>query len=205
MKKILVLTGGMYHPFEACGHILKQSLEETGRYSVACSTDRDALTAGNLRGVDGVLVYTQGGELTAEQEAGLTGFVAAGGGFVGLHGATASWKPNDGYIAMLGGVFASHGPVCDFDVTIVDRTTPVTESVPDFTVTDELYILDRFDPGAVHLLATAVWEGAVQPILYNKPYGKGRVHYNALGHDERTLEMPLYRQLVIRGLDWAVR
>jgi type 1 glutamine amidotransferase len=193
----------MYHPFESCGRILKEFLEETGRYSVEWSTDRDLLLGEALEGFDAVITYTQGGTLTPEQEEGLTGFVAGGGGFVGLHGATASWKTNDAYIDMLGGVFAGHGPVCDFSVTIVDHNALVTERVPDFRVTDELYLLDRFCPDA-HVLATAVWEGEVQPIIYNKPYGEGRVHYNALGHDERTFTMPLYQKLVIRGLDWVL-
>ena len=51
----------------------------------------------------------------------------------------------------------------------------------------------------IHVLASA--EGF--PMLYVRERGKGRVHYNALGHDEKALKHPSFRRLVIQGLDWV--
>jgi type 1 glutamine amidotransferase len=41
------------------------------------------------------------------------------------------------------------------------------------------------------------------PLLYTRPFGEGRVHYNALGHDLATLRHPSYRRLLVQGVKWA--
>jgi len=203
-KHVLLIVGGLHHPFASCGALFKAFVEATGRYTVTVTEDRDALKAGALQGVDAVAVYTQGGELTREQSQGLTGFVRQGGAFVGLHSATASWKTDDAYIDMVGGVFAQHGRVMEFPVTIVDHESMITQRIGDFRIVDEFYTLDRFDPHAVQVLAKATWRGVEYPMAYTKAYGDGRVYYLALGHDERAFTHPAFQKLTVRGLDWSL-
>ena len=179
-KKILMLVGGKWHPWESCAAMLKETVQATGRYSVVVTEDRDALKAASLRKYSAVVVYTQGGKLTPDQEKGLTGFVEKGGALVGLHSATAAWQSNRKYIDMIGGVFAKHGPVTEFPVNIVDTEHQITQRIPDFRVTDEFYILDKFDRDKVNVLATAMWRHKEHPVAYTKTYGKGRVFYFAL-------------------------
>ena len=54
-------------------------------------------------------------------------------------------------------------------------------------------------PADIKVLAEA--EG--HPLLYVKSHGQGRVHYNALGHDEKALKHPAFRKLVAQGLGWT--
>jgi len=171
---------------------------------VEVTTDRNALKRDAIRRFDAVMVYTQGGKLTRDQEAGLLGFVKRGGAFIGLHGATASWQENAGYIEMLGTAFAEHGPVLEFPVTVNPSACWVTDRVPDFRIMDEFYILDKYDPKSIEVLATAQWKNKTHPIMYAKSYGDGQVFYLALGHDERALNHPTFRKLVVRGIDWAL-
>jgi predicted dehydrogenase/type 1 glutamine amidotransferase len=203
-KKILMLIGGKWHPWESCAAILKETVQSTGRYSVVVTEDRDALKAASLRKYAAVVVYTQGGKLTPDQEKGLTGFVEKGGAFVGLHSATAAWQSNSKYIDMIGGVFAKHGPVTEFPVNIIDKEHQITQRIPDFRVTDEFYILDKFDRDKVNVLATAIWRHQEHPVAYTKTYGKGRVFYFALGHDEQAFGHPAFRKIAVRGIDWAL-
>ncbi|MCL4217319.1 MAG: ThuA domain-containing protein [Candidatus Hydrogenedentes bacterium] len=202
-KRILLLTGGKYHPWVSCAGILKRTFEDTGRHGVTVSEDRDTLKKDAISRFDAVVVYTQGGELTAAQEKGMLDYVRAGGSFIGLHGAAASWTTNANYIDMLGGIFKEHGPVTEFPVAITDHDSVITRRLPGFRVTDELYILDKFDADKVQVLATAMWKGKQRPIAYTKSYGKGKVFYLALGHDERAFEHPLFQKMVVRGLDWT--
>ena len=204
-KNVLMVVGGKWHPWEPCAAILREHVEATGRYRVEVTEDRDALKASAIGKYKAVVVYTQGGKLTAAQENGLLGFVRNGGVFVGLHCATASWQQNAGYIDMIGGVFAGHGPVLEFPVTITDSDSPITQRIPSFSIVDEFYSLDRFDPGSVEVLATAQWKHKTHPMAWTKPYGKGRVFYLALGHDERAFGHASFKKLALRGLDWTLR
>ena len=204
-KKVLMLVGGMYHPWESCAGIFKDFMEATGRYTVTVTEDRDALKSGPIAGFDAVAIYTQGGKLTKDQEKGIVGFVQNGGALIALHSAAASWLANADYIAMLGGAFKGHGPVLEFPVNPTDGDHMITRRIPPFRITDELYLLNKFDPKAVNLLATAHWQGKDVPVAYTKEYGEGRVFFLALGHDERAFNHPDFQKLVKRGADWSVK
>ncbi|NIA13567.1 MAG: Gfo/Idh/MocA family oxidoreductase [Nitrospiraceae bacterium] len=203
-KRLLLVIGGAWHPFDRCAEILKELLEDTGRYTMDITDSRDRLKRGAIRKYDAVLAYTSSGKLTKDQEHGLLDFVKAGGAFIGLHCATTVGKTNSGYVDLIGGTFVSHGPVQEFPVTITQRDHVITGRIPDFRITDELYLLDKFDPKAVDVLATAMWKGKTQPIAYTKTYGKGRMFYLALGHDERALLHPEFQKMVRRGVDWSL-
>ena len=203
-KKVLLLVGGLYHPFEAGAQILKHALEVTGRYEISIREDRDSVLAANLVGFDAVLSYVCAGELTPEQETGLVEYVKGGRPYVGLHGATTIRGEHPAYDEMLGGRFVTHPPVMEVSVTIADPDHPITRGLSDFSIIDELYILDKFDPTQSHVLAMATLEGKVHPVAYVKSYGKGKVFYLALGHDEQALAHPQFRQMLVQGLAWAL-
>jgi predicted dehydrogenase len=202
-KKLLMLVGGVWHPFDRCAEIVKGLLEATGRYDVSVIPDLNSLKKGSIAKFDGVVAYTGGGNLTRDQESGLTNFVKGGGAFIGLHCAAASFEKNAGYVEMLGGTFATHSPVFEFPVTIACSDSAITRRTQTFRITDELYLLDKFDPDSVTVLATAMWKGKAQPMAYTKTYGKGKVFYLALGHDERALTHPEFQKMVRRGVDWT--
>ncbi len=202
-KKILMLVGGEYHPFDQCSEMVSSSLEATGRYQVTVTTDLNVLRAGNVGRYDAVLGYTDGRDLKKDQESGLVNFVKAGGAFIGLHGAAASFAKNAAYIDMLGATFASHDAAFEFPVTPTAADSMITRRVQPFRVFDELYILDKFQADAVEVLATAMWKGKAQPMAYTKSYGKGRVFFLALGHDARALNHPEVQKLLRRGVDWT--
>ncbi len=200
-KRVLVLLGGEYHPFEACGEILAAFLEATGRFDVTCTTDRNALASLPRSRYAALVVYTQGGTLTARQEKGVVDFVEKGGGLVGIHCASDSFTKNRGYMKLIGSQFAGHGAVVPFDVTVSDADHPLATRAQTFRITDELYILERhadFDP-----YLQAYWQNVVHPMAYTRTQGAGRVGYLALGHDERAFNDPAFQTQVVRQLRWA--
>ncbi|MBI2939976.1 MAG: sulfatase-like hydrolase/transferase, partial [Chloroflexi bacterium] len=161
-----------------------------------------------------------------EQVGALLGAIEEGKGFVGIHGATATFWNAPVYLVMLGSRFLRHDPFKTFTVTVDDRTHPITAGIEDFEIGDELYEqggnvaefavlaaelakgrpsreLRRLGEGPlgpdIHVLASA--EG--HPLLYVKSFGKGRVHYNALGHDARAINHPTFQRLVLQAIDWA--
>jgi len=162
----------------------------------------------------------------SDQVQALLDAIAGGAGFLSLHGGAATFWNSAPYLTMLGSRFVRHDPFKQFMVSIDDREHPITLGINDFTVEDELYELGgkvaEFAALAagvttgrsnselralgdgplspdVHVLASA--EG--HPLLYVKTYGRGRVHYNALGHDTQALQNPSYRRLLAQGLAWV--
>jgi len=205
ISPILLVVGGKYHPFMECAALLKSFVEASGGYSVTVTEDWDALKAERIHAFEAVVAYSQGGAPTDEQLAGLLGYVRDGGSFIGLHGASATWKECAPFHEMLGSRFAGHGPVSEFAVKIVDSESPIVRNIDEFRIEDELYVLGDFDPVVSRALATAELNGETHVVAYTKTYGAGRVYYLSLGHDERAFNHPSFRALVLGGLDWAAQ
>jgi type 1 glutamine amidotransferase len=174
-------------------------------YDVTISRDRERISKAGLQGADALLVYTTGGKLEPEPAAAFLEFVKAGGGVVGIHCAADSFKENPEYIETLGGAFITHPPQLDVQVEFVDREHPITQGLEDFTLRDELYILD-YDPARVHTLAvTYSHEGKLQPVAWTREEGQGRIFYLSLGHHEASFVDERFRALLKRGLQWVLR
>ncbi|MCH7728787.1 MAG: ThuA domain-containing protein, partial [Planctomycetes bacterium] len=81
---------------------------------------------------------------------------------------------------------------------------PITKGIKDFKTEDELYAkLDGKEK--IEVLATAFsdWSGKVEPIVFTKSYGKGRVVSNVLGHGLDSKRNPSYQKLLVRCVEWA--
>jgi len=203
MIKALALIGGKWHDFETCCGMVRDLLASAGKAKLDLTDDKKVLASPKLKAYDLVVIYAQGGKLTQREEKGICDFVAGGKALLGIHSASAAFKDNKRYIEMLGSTFAGHGPVLEFGVTVCDGDHSITRRVDDFRVTDELYV-SEYSPEGLDILMTADWQGTRQPMLYTKPYGKGRVVYFALGHDERAVGHPTFRKVVLRAVDWAM-
>jgi type 1 glutamine amidotransferase len=127
-------------------------------------------------------------------------FVSNGGGILGVHTATASFKQQRHYFEILGGRFTGHGPVETFEVRPVSESN-IFAGIPAFTVKDELYI-HEFQPGNdVHF--TANHEGQDVPAVWTRQYGKGRVCYTVPGHTTASMRNKTYQKVLQRGLTWV--
>jgi len=194
------MLGGKFHPFDSCGKILVDFLKETEVGEPVLTDDRDAFK--DLKNYDLVIVYTQGGKLTRAQEKGLCEFVKKGGGFIGIHSASDSWVKNKTYLEMIGSHFVGHGPVTEFLVKISHPDHNFTRRISDFKITDEFYILEK-KTERFEVLATGTWQGKSHPLAYIRPYGKGKVFYTALGHDERAFKNSFFQKFIFRATRWV--
>lgn len=201
MPKLLLLGGltTAYHYFGELGPVITRTIAPAG-FDVICSEDLAVLSEANLRNYAGVVNYTTGRDLSDEQWAALKGFVLGGGGYMGIHNATDTFKNQPEAIKMIGGIFVTHPEQLDVPVEIVGEH-PVTQGVEPFTVHDELYIMDHW-PETYTLLARTPAE-STQPIAWVREEGKGRVFYLSLGHNTTVYDDPNYAKLLRRGVQWA--
>ncbi|MBI3912487.1 MAG: ThuA domain-containing protein [Armatimonadetes bacterium] len=202
MIKTLVFAGGPIHDFRGVGTAAREGLAGAGDFDIDyLEEDLDALLAPRLEPYQLLVFYYTIGSLTDAQKNGLLNWVNSGRGFVGIHSAADSFRECPEYRALVGGHFVTHPRYRDYQVSITDRAHPITDRLSEFIVRDEQYILD-YDP-RVQVLATALWQGQAMPVAWTNAWGKGRVFYLALGHDEPAMRQTMAQLLLVRGARWA--
>jgi type 1 glutamine amidotransferase len=157
------------------------------------------------------LVHTSGElPLSDDQKQAILDFVAAGNGFVGVHGATTICYDWSAYRELIGAHFLRHPPAATFTVVVEDEDHASTQHLPpSFEVTDELYTFRTNPRDLAHVLLSAA-PGSLDltgdlPLAWTKSYGRGRVYYNALGHFDAAWDEPSFRAQLGAGLRWAAR
>jgi len=198
--RTLVFAGGEIHNYKACGAAIKDALSEREEFEITYMED-DLNVLTKLDPYELLVFYYTVGSLTDEQKLGLLNWVASGKGFVGIHSAADSFRDCPEYRAMIGGHFVTHPRYRPYQVSVVDPNHPITEGLEEFMVEDEQYILD-YDP-RVNVLCTALYRGKAMPVAWTKEWGKGRVFYLALGHDEKACRHEMFKLLLQRGALWA--
>jgi hypothetical protein len=226
LRALLLVGGAEYHnrPFHVA-ELAGILVGEAGA-DLRITDDLGVLSRQTLADYRVVVNWSTFVKPTEEQIGALLAAVEGGVGLFGVHGATATFWNSPAYLRMIGSRFVRHDPYKRFTVKVDDRAHAITAGVEDFEVEDELYELGGDVAGfealaAGHLAGRpgselrAFGEGPLQPdtrvlasaeghpLLYVKTFGKGRVHYNALGHDTKALTHPSFRRLVRQGLAWA--
>lgn len=198
--KVLFLVGGGFHDFTNLPPIMKTALEASGDFTVTITEDRNELTAPKISKYDAVLFYTQGGDLTPEQEKGLMEFIAGGKGYAGIHCASDSFKSSDAYWNLVGGQFTGHG-FGDFTINITGKRHPIVKGMSNFQIKDEDYD-NKIHPKA-NIMVLARWANDGQPAIWVQNYGQGRVFYTGMGHGKEAFENKSFQEVMIRGLRWV--
>ena len=213
-KKALFVWGGWEgHEPKQCVDIFAPWLKEQG-FDVEISNSMDSyLDAAKLKSLDLIVQAVTQAAITPEQENGLLDAVMGGVGIAGWHGGLAdSFRSSVNYEYMIGGQWVAHpGGVIDYEVNIADPMDPITSGLTDFKMHSEQYYM-QVDPNNKVLATTRFsgqydrWiKGVVMPVVWKKPFGKGRVFYTSLGHVASDFDVPQAREIVKRGILWAAR
>jgi hypothetical protein len=182
-------------------------------------------TTGDLcsRGTDGQPPMTPAGKQA------LFDYVRGGKGFIGTHAATDTFHtgnesqkgpdrylnhgPNaDPYARFIGGEFIIHGAQQVATNRVIDPKFPGFENVGDsFAFQEEWYSLKDFAPND-HVLTVidaphmkgSMYQRPPYPNTWARMEGKGRVWYTALGHREDVWTNPMFQQMLVGGIKWAL-
>jgi type 1 glutamine amidotransferase len=200
--KVLVFTGGSIHDGHGIGLSLEATLKKDDRFEVTrIENDLEALVAPKLDPFDVVVFEYTVGEITEAQKRGIMSAVASGKGFVGIHSAADSFRGDPDWEAFVGGHFITHPAYRQFQVSVTDEKSSVTDGIAEFFITDEQYILD-YD-SRVKVLGSGLYKGKVMPAIWTKSWGKGKVYYMSFGHDPRSCEQEIFKTLLVRAVRWA--
>ena len=205
-KKILLYQGGRYSSKDVSFKHFKNILTD---YTIDTFEDVQIFNSDKFFEYIAAIFYSQGGELTNQQEMNILEFIKAGRGFIGLHGASASFKSHPKYFEMLGGRFIGHKRFKSFKVINIDKEHPITSGLEDFTVKDEPYRHEISKSKDIHILAKADYQDVdipnLEPIMWTKSYGDGRVFYCSLGHRTNSLKSPTFQKIIQRAVKWVIK
>jgi type 1 glutamine amidotransferase len=169
------------------------------------------LTAARLDGVQAVLFVSTTGELPVTAAEAVVTWVRDGGTFAGIHSASDTWHSVPQYLEMLGGEFVGHPPETNAEVVVDDANHAATRNLPSSHVLfEEFYSLGGVDLSRVRMLLSlrARPEGEREPgyfpLAWEKPFGRGRVLYTALGHRDDVWASEWFRAHVAGIVDWAL-
>jgi type 1 glutamine amidotransferase len=208
---MVTTTTGFRHDAIDTARAAMSSLAGTsGEFRVTATEDLSLLTASGLAGYDVLFFALTTGELplTTEQRTAILAFVSNGGGFMGAHSATDTLYGWPEYGDMIGAYFSEHPWTQEGAVVVEDPSHPATTGLGDrFSITEEFYTFRENPRPRVQVLlrldGASVGVSGDYPLAWARPYGRGRVYYNALGHFPNTwLDGRFQRQL--RGaIRWA--
>ncbi|WP_154857540.1 PVC-type heme-binding CxxCH protein [Cyclobacterium xiamenense] len=190
-----------HHNSEKLMPMLARHLFQKG-INLTYTADPEDLNAENLRLYDGLMIYANHDEITADQEKALKNYVEGGKALIPIHSASFCFRNSDWFVETVGGQFSSHG-TGDFTATIVDGTHPIMEGIEEFETWDETYVHAQLNEDMTVLMERVDGEHR-EPYTWVREQGKGRIFYTAYGHDERTWSQPQFQELVANGVLWAI-
>ena len=228
-KQLLAIGEEKGYRHEAVSHALatiERLGHDSGLWDTTIRTDTEALTkkklefnAKNLNDFDAVLFYTGGDlEMDAQQKSDFLSFIHDDGkGFVGVHSATITFTSWPEYGEMIGGYFNDHPWHQKVRVMVEDHGFPATKHFPpSFEITDEIYqfkqysrdrvrVLMSLDPSSVDLTNKRVHRTDKDfAVTWVRNFGKGRVFYSSLGHEEQVWDRPDIQQMWLEAVKWAM-
>jgi len=200
-----------YHDFGVIGEAFYSFLEKTG-YHVTLSRDCSVFLADNIRNFDVIICYMNKKVLQKEEEEGLLdsiigspwGNTGKPKGFIGIHTAACAFPGSEAYHRMLGCRFLIHPEMGDeLQIKVKKREHPVMKNIDNFTIIDELYLLEVYPPFTT--LLSCYYNNFEQPLGWVKPYGLGRVFYLGLGHGVEQIGNPNFKKIIVNAIDWSVK
>jgi glucose/arabinose dehydrogenase/PKD repeat protein/type 1 glutamine amidotransferase len=194
------------------------ALADLGRhngFAVDSTTEATAFTAANLARYRAVVFLAATGTvLSADQEAAFQAYVAAGGGFLGIHNAALAQPGSAWFTGLIGSRPATSPTTVQRAVVEVgDRVHPATKALPlSWTRSD---VWPNWSPnpvGTVHSVASVREasytagtgaNGPYHPISWCRDYTGGRSFYTGMGATAASYQEKAFRTHLLGALEWA--
>lgn len=216
--RALILTGQNNHDWKETTPVLRQILEQSGRFTVEVSERPETMTPESVSNF-GVIIsnWNSWGEVPVKEwpeaaRTALIAFVQKGKGFVSVHAGSSSFYEWPDYQELVITAWkldeTGHGRQHAFRVTPTTVEHPITRGVTPFTIFDELWHRVPVQPGA-QILATAYSakeNGGTdqdEPVVMVRKFGEGRSVNILLGHHARAMSHPPFGILLARSAEWA--
>jgi uncharacterized protein len=222
--RVLIATGVNNHDWRATTPVLREILDQTGRFDVRVNEEMQGATLETFQEYDVLLLNWNDWKKTRGKwwsEATLTAmfeYVRSGKGLVVYHASNNAFWGYEEFDRLVGGTWrdtAGHAPLHTYMVENKSPEHPIMRGIPAFQTRDELYHRLDMQPN-IQLLASAFDDpkncnkqgtncgtGRHEPVLWTLSYGEGRVFHAVLGHNVEALKFPGFIATLQRGTEWA--
>jgi type 1 glutamine amidotransferase len=190
-----------------------EALRGLDGFDVDATQDPGMFRASRLRDYAAVVFLSTSGEVLDEagREA-LIGYMADGGAWFGVHGASTTEYEWPWFGDLVGARFDRHPPVQTATITVEDTGHPATRHLGATWIrADEWYAFRANPRPRVHVLLTvdeASYDGgtmgADHPVAWRHEHGGGASCYTALGHTEESFTEPAFRRHLSGALAWLI-
>ena len=227
---VFTRTAGFRHSSIPVGvEALKRLGNKTGLFTVTHTEDPAAFEADSLKKYDAIVmlnttneVFFTGDKAVEERlKTNLLDFVSGGKGIIGIHAATDTYKGWKEYNEMMGGAFVKHpwGSGDTVKVKNLDPKHPVNAAFKGegITLKDEIYkfrsdtastterrMLLALDPKGTDMSKDTDDLRSLYPIAWLDTWGKGRVFYCSLGHNDEIYMNPVVMEHYLAGIQFAL-
>ncbi len=222
----LILTGGIFHPFNESSRALQKILMKEGIESEITEDiefglkkigegDFNLLTVYALRwsmkNGSKYKPYRDQWEynISAAGQKNIRKFLEKGGGIFGLHTAAICFDQWEDWISILGGKWiwgkSGHLPFGVVNTRTETTKHPITNNIPPFNLEDEVFADLKTTKDITPLLSARVeGQDIWHPVLWARNFSNGRIVYDALGHDAKSLNHPEHAKIIRRSANWAI-
>jgi uncharacterized protein len=214
--RVLVVTGGHGFAREPFFQVFKDNPEITFA-EAKHQKDADAYEREDLLTWNVVVLYDMPKTITDSQKAKFLSLFDKGIGVVVMHHALVSCQHWPDYERIIGGRYPEEdgksGAVTeqvgwqhdvDVPVVIVAPQHPITASLKNFTIHDEIYWGFRVGSDVTPLLTTTHPKSG-KPLMWTRIERKSRLVYCQLGHGPSAFQDSNYRHLVAGSIRWVSR
>lgn len=211
-------TGYRHQSIEAGKNALVKICYENG--ILADTTENaDFFEEKNLRRYAAVVFLNTNGEvLDPRQEADFERYIQAGGGFVGVHSASATEYTWRWYGGLVGAYFKDHPHIQEVNLKVENCDDPSTAHLDcqPWRWKEELYNFRNYEPDLEILLTVDenTYKGGSSPdhqspiihhrLSWRHEFDGGRAFYTALGHIPEAYNDPNFQKHLLGGLLYAI-
>ncbi|KAI1437430.1 carboxylesterase-like protein [Xylaria sp. CBS 124048] len=186
----------------------------TGKFTVEASEDASFFHPDCLSQFKVLVFLSPSGECLQESElAALQTFINHGGGFVGIHCASAAMYSSPWYGELIGAFFTDHPEPQHAIVKVGDGQHAIVSAFPrECEWFDEWYNFAWNPRDKVTVLLStdeSRYEGGTMgsdhPLAWCREFDGGRSFYTALGHFDEAYEDERFMKHLLNGILWAAR
>lgn len=213
-KRILVFykTAAYKHLSIPTGITAITKLGKENKFQVDTSSNSTVFDLKNLKNYHAVVFLSTSGDMLDDyQQSQFEQYIRSGGGFVGIHGASAGEYEWPWYGKLVGAVFDGHPVQQNATFKVIDKKHPSTRNFPsEWNMKEELYNFKNINPNIKVLLTVdessykGGTNGSFHPMAWYHEFDGGRSFYTALGHADDKYSNPLFLKHILEGIRYAM-
>lgn len=213
-KKILLFykTAAYKHASIPAGIAAIVKLGNEFKFQTDTSSDASLFTVESLKKYDAVVfLSTSGDMLDSVQQRSFENYIHAGGGYMGIHGASAGGYNWPWYGKLVGAIFNGHRVQQFATFNVLDRKNRSTRHLPkNWNIKEELYNFKSISNDIRVLISVdestykGGTNGSFHPMAWYREFEGGRSFYTALGHADEKYTDPLFLKHILEGIRYAM-